>query len=791
MVHATNLAPLQACKQQAARGAYSSYNKSTQIKWTNHFCLAQASEAKDEGPSRGAAARKRVLQEAVTSEELASATAGMQKLKRHRHTPSQLLPDLPQHPDAGQPAEPAEPSQLPRLDLTAPSAAPLGAASKPMCLPSGDTSGHQPGGCTQSQASAGTGGSDQGEGIAASFSEHTTSRAEVEDGSPEDGQPSSSSELQARHISLRAAHSAQLCSSGAPKPLAVPGLAQLPDQANTGSALSAPSAPGACRIPNPPLTLQSSSSSDAKAAKQAGQLTSAQAAGMPSREQLKAAMTQLSRASAEQIPPSPVSPPPPSPSSPPEGTAGDAAADTSGRHTSSNQYPVPGPGGWASLEASRPPAPVPSPKSPPSIRMDLQQQPEQPDQLQMEPIPLGLDPLASASTSVTAGPLRKTPPSAGPVVQQSGLQDDAPQCSMCELNLKTIGSRQINPSTSLEICTACANNLATSGMVLTVASATDYREGLAKVACALAEAADADQTSVAEQLQLLEDQQDPEVATFCQHIQQKLRQVGPSAAAELQEKKRQEHVESAQASSTAAAAGAKQGVVQAGAGSTGVGVAVPEQEEQQQEDTADENGRSSGSASAAAAGGSNKGDAEGLQKSRGRADDVFQRIHVRCVQVHRRKQTVSSGWMKLVCASRALAAAAAEKPSAEGLLQTAAPWLKHRSPPSALLDLQVLTLVFLAEDDKGLMVVGFAELYLVLPHAKFPGLCGAGTHTVLHYLETTGVAPEVKGKPMEGYLRRALSEGMLVSMASALKDLGAGTMYINPSPPSVSVLAYH
>ena len=778
------------------------------------------------------AARKRV------HTDPAPTTADPQKFKRPRHGHSQLLsPDILPDILLGQPAVALQPSQRPcspKPDPSVPPASPLRAARMPMQLPSGVISDHQPGGCTQSQASAGPGASNQGQGIAASFSEHTTNRAEVQDGSPEDDQPSSSSRLQARGISLRAERSAQLShaiaakplevpglaqvpeqasrdpASSAPsapgackpvrppptlqqlglsdasaaKPLAVPGLAQLPDQANTGSALSAPSAPGACRTPKSPPTQQPLGLSDAEAAKQAAQPTSAQAAGMSSPEQLKAAMTQLSRASAEQILRSPISLSPPSPSSAPEGTASDTAAGTSGRHTSSNQY-------QASLEASRPPSPVRSPKSPPSRTMNPQQQPEQPDQLQMECIPPGLGPLASTSNPITTSAPCKTPPSAGSGAQQSKLQDDAPQCSMCDLNLTTSGSRQINASTSLEICSACANSLAKAGMVLTVPSASDYREGLAQLACALAEAADADQMSVAEQLQLLEDQQEPEVNKFCQHIQQKLRLVGPLAAAELQEKKTQVQVESAQASSTAAAAGAKQGDVQAGAGSTGLDVAVPEQQEQQQEDTADDTGRSSGGASAAAAGGSNKGSAEALQKSRGRADNVFQRIHVRCVQVHQRKQTVSSGWMKVVCTSRALAAAAAGKLSAEGLLQTVAPWLKHRSPPSALLDLQVLTLVFLAEDDKGLMVMGFAELYLVLPHAKFPGLCGAGTHTVLHYLETTGVAPEVKEKPMEGYLRRALSEGMLVSMASALKDLGAGTMYINPSPPSGSVLAYH
>jgi hypothetical protein len=110
------------------------------------------------------------------------------------------------------------------------------------------------------------------------------------------------------------------------------------------------------------------------------------------------------------------------------------------------------------------------------------------------------------------------------------------------------------------------------------------------------------------------------------------------------------------------------------------------------------------------------------------------------------------------------------------------------------LEIQEVMLVFWAEDDDGLLVLAWAELELVLQHKQLPGLCGAGTHAVLHFWETTGAAPVIGRVKTSGSSRRAFSLAAIVGIADALHHHGAHTIGINPSPPEVSyssMVLYH
>jgi hypothetical protein len=319
---------------------------------------------------------------------------------------------------------------------------------------------------------------------------------------------------------------------------------------------------------------------------------------------------------------------------------------------------------------------------------------------------------------------------------------------MCDGVLTTTSVMHINGATTLHVCGACTSSLPRGTLHLTTRASAEYFEKLAELGKVVVGAGG---RPVSQQLQELQDQLDPSVAKFCHDTEEQLRKVGPAAAVQLFQEKLKGQVGQAKASACAAEPVAEQ---DAGGAESAAGSSQPA-----------------------------KGKLEGTQ---GRADEVFSRIHVRCVEVRQRKQQVSGSWVQAVCTSRCLEAAAAESPQAEELRRTMMPCLKSTAPKSALLVVEVLTLVFLAEDDEGLLVLGFAEVDLVLPHAEVPGLCGAGTHTVLHYYETTGIAPVMDGRCVEGHLRRAFSEGVLVSLAGVLRELGAVTMWINPSPPAVS-----
>jgi hypothetical protein len=319
--------------------------------------------------------------------------------------------------------------------------------------------------------------------------------------------------------------------------------------------------------------------------------------------------------------------------------------------------------------------------------------------------------------------------------------------------MSTSGNTRFDPATSLEICNKCCSQLPKGVLHLSAPCSDEYHKKLRKHAQTVVGAAG---RPSAEKLQALQDQQGPAVTSFCHAAEKLLREVGPAAAATLIQDQSKEQAGHGKAS----AAEPVEPVAEQGAGVAG------------------------------AAGPSSQAGKLMLDKKAGRAQEVFSRLHVRCVEMRKREQEVSGSWVQAVCTSRCLEAAAAESPQADELRRTMMPCLKSKDPKSELLDVEVLTLVFLAEDDEGLLIVGFAELFFILPHAEVPGLCGAGTHTVLHYFETTGVAPIMDGVRMEGALRRAFSEGILVSLAGALRELGAATLYINPSPAAVSVFLH-